>query len=97
MALAIVCVSSLAGTGRGALLGALPYTCPGGECFFVQATSNTGLAACNTSGRFVMSASDPKYKTTVAALLAAYHSQTPVTLYGAGTCNTWSNAEDLGG
>lgn len=97
VAIAFTAVSTPAdaGTGRGVLLGVLPYSCSPAECFFVQSTTNSGLPSCNTSGRFVISVSDPKYKTVVATLLAAYHAQTPVTLYGAGTCSTWSNAEDL--
>lgn len=85
-----------AGSSSGVITGVISYHCaPAVECVFVQASAHANHAACNVSSRFVISGSDPKFKTTVALLLGAYFSGTPVILYGTGACTTSSNSEDL--
>ena len=51
--------------------------------------------ACNTDGRFVITASDPKYKTVLAAMMGAYFSGSAVFARGQGTCNIYGGSEDL--
>jgi hypothetical protein len=43
----------------------------------------------------VISSSDPKYKDTIAAVMEAHATGTPVTALGLGSCNVVSNSEDL--
>src|SRR5262245_18795305 len=85
-----------AGTGTGRIVGYVPST-SGGRPEFVLVTTETisGTAPCNTTGRFGLSSSDPKYKSVFASIVAAYHAGTEVHIFGLGTCDVFSNAEDI--
>ena len=65
------------------------------EILLVYVSNVSGAPACATAGRFIMSSSAPHYKSTLAMVIASYHTQTTVTARGLGTCSVWSNTEDL--
>lgn len=77
------------------VLGLLPFSSGTNEMFFAKMETLQTTPACNTSGRFTMVSTNARYKQTFAALLAAYHAGTYVRVYGTGTCNNWSNSEDI--
>jgi len=91
-----------AGTGSGQIVAFTPVALANGTEFFVVTLQNmTGQPPCaggvgTPPFRFALSAADPKYKTTLAAMMAAYFSGSSVYAVGLGTCNTYSQSEDLG-
>lgn len=106
MACSLVCASAtvplystaLAATAQGRVLAIMPLSLNNDELFFIKVEtmqSSPATPACNTTGRFTMLSTSARYKPTFAVLLAAYHAQTPIWVYGAGTCNNWSNSEDI--
>lgn len=89
-------VSLASGSGTGSILGYIPSTTGSAQEFFVVSTSAiTGTPSCNTSSRFALSSADPKYKSTLASVMAAFYSGAQVHIVGNGTCNVFSNAEDI--
>ena len=84
-----------AGAGTGKVLGYIPYSTGGQELFFIKMEQQLDIPACNTSQRLTMPASDPRFKSTQAAVLAALMAGTPVVAKGKGTCNNFGNSEDL--
>jgi len=82
------------GTGSGTVLNFTPAVSNGVE-FYVLTLSSMSTASCATTGRFALSSSDPKYKTTVAILLGAYFSGTSVFARGLATCTVYGGSEDL--
>lgn len=85
----------LCGEGTGKITGFVPYFVGADEAIIIMTQSITGTSACNTTARFAMKSSDPKFKGTRAAAMAAYLAASPVVLRGANTCNTFGNSEDL--
>lgn len=86
---------TFAGAGTGKILGYLPFSAGSTEIFFVNSENNLNQISCNTTNRYAMSASDPKYKSTQAALMAAFMAGSQVVVKGKGSCNVWANAEDI--
>jgi hypothetical protein len=84
-----------AGTATGVVTGYVPFNDATTAIFLFRVDSLSGAPPCNTSARFAISDSDPKYKETVAAVMSAYATGASVYAVGHGTCNTWSNSEDL--
>lgn len=85
-----------AGGAEGRVTGLMPYsTSTGVELFFFKVENTSGLPSCNTTHRFSIAGTNPRYKGTFATILAAYHSGLPVKVYGSGTCNNWVDTEDL--
>jgi hypothetical protein len=92
-AMSITSVAS-AGEGAGRITGLIPFATTE-EVFFIKVETASNLPSCNSSQRFVLRSSAINFKTNVASLLAAYHAGTVVRIIGGGTCNTWSNSEDV--
>ena len=84
-----------AGTGSGSVVSLIPAVINGTEFFVLTLTTMQGQPACATSGRFALSATDPKYRTVVTGLLQAYVTGRAVYANGLGTCDTYAGAEDL--
>ena len=80
-----------ADTFTGRITGYTSATTP---MLFVR-LENGPLGGCNTTGRFVMDGNTPKYKATLAAVMAAFHTQTPIKVHYTTTCNTWRYDWDL--
>jgi len=94
--LAVSSSAQASGSASGLITYFVPFVSGGVEMFAVRLTTMSTLPACNTATRFVMSAADPKFRTTVAALLGAHFSGTSIFIHGQGTCTTYDNAsEDL--
>lgn len=83
------------GIGTGKVTGYIPYNSGTEEMFFIKIENISGTPNCNTTSRFTMKSSDPKFKGTRAAVLAALMSGMKVRATGHGTCNNLSNSEDL--
>jgi hypothetical protein len=93
-----VCSAVYAATAHGRVLGFMPFSSGTTEMFFIKMEiiqNAPQTPACNTTERFTMTSTNTRYKQTFAAILSAYHAESPVRVYGAGTCNNWSNAEDI--
>lgn len=86
---------SFAGTGTGKVIGYIPFSSGSEEVFFIKVENLSNSPDCNNSSRFTMKSSDPKFKATQAAVLAALMSGMEVRATGLGTCNHFSNSEDL--
>lgn len=96
LCIVIMVPSSFAGTGTGKIIGVLPYSKPTGEkLFFITVETKENTASCNVTNRFVLSDTYAAFDITVSAALAAYHAKTEVTIKGLGSCNYWSNSEDV--
>ena len=78
----------------GEIIGYLPYSQAGKEIIFFKLQGNVS-AGCNITGRFAMDDSSLRYKTTVSAVIAAFHSKTPIMVDYSSSCNTWGNAADV--
>jgi hypothetical protein len=76
------------------ITGYLPYQANGKQIFLFQLQGNVA-GACNTTGRFAIDSSSLHFKSVQAAIMAAFHSQSTVTVAYAQTCNTWGNAWDI--
>lgn len=53
------------------------------------------VVGCNTTGRYAISSTDPRYKATLAAAMTAYHSQSPVKIGYGEACDAWPNSYNL--
>ncbi|HEC19154.1 MAG TPA: hypothetical protein ENI97_07385 [Gammaproteobacteria bacterium] len=83
------------GYGTGKITGYLPYSYGQEEMFFIKMENFTGTPACNVTYRLTMKSSNPRFKATQAAVLSAFIAGIPVRATGLGTCNNFSNSEDL--
>jgi hypothetical protein len=94
--ISVLCVCSAhAQTATGQITGYIPFADSGNvEIIFVRIENNP-VGGCNTTGRFVMRASDARFRATRAAVIAAFHAQTPVTINYSQTCKVWENSWDM--
>jgi hypothetical protein len=79
----------------GTLNGYIPFDDGVKQILIFQLAGNA-QGGCNTTARFAIDSNAPKFKGTMAAVMAAYHTQTPVTVVYTQTCNSWTNAWDVG-
>jgi len=94
--LILVSTFTYAGTGIGKITGVIPYVKSSGErIFFIKVDSTLDAPSCNETNRFALSDTKPHFDITVSAILAAYHSKSDVKVRGHGSCNYWSNSEDI--
>jgi hypothetical protein len=78
----------------GRVVGIMPLSSGTNELVIFR-IENATASGCNTTARYAMSSANPKYKGTFATLLAAYHAGTQVRVWGAGTCATYGDSEDV--
>lgn len=76
------------------VIGFIPYDFQGRELFFVQIEGNVS-GGCNTTGRFVIDSSQPRFKSVRAAIMASFYAQLPIVAAYTQTCNTYPNSWDL--
>lgn len=76
------------------ITGFVPYDFQGKELFFVQIEGSVA-GGCNTTGRFVIDSSQPRFKSVRATIMASFYAQLPIVVAYANTCNTYSNSWDL--
>lgn len=95
--LSVVTTVAVAGSGSGTVTGFIPGNVSGTSVFVFQTSSNpsSSAASCNGTLRFAMASTNPQYSSTVAAVMAAYASGSPVIAVGTGSCTVLPNAEDL--
>jgi hypothetical protein len=86
--------TAFAETQTGKITGYIPYDAGGKQLFFVALEGNV-TGGCNSTGRFAFNSDQLRFKGTQAALMAAFHNQTEVTVTYAPTCNTYANVWDL--
>ena len=86
---------SVAGSASGIVTYFVPFDIGGQEAFvFRLSTMNSDAPACNTSNRFVVTAANPRFKMFFASILAASMSNTPIYVYGSGSCTIYDNASE---
>jgi hypothetical protein len=90
----VISTTTFAATQIAEIQGFLPYSRDGKEVLIFKLDNNV-QEGCNDSARFAIDETSPRYKTTVSAVLAAFHSKTPITVAYLPTCNTWYNAADV--
>lgn len=95
MATGAVAQSGQPGLATGNVTGFIAGDSNGAAIFVFTTATWNAWASCNTTRRFVLSSSDPKYKDAVATILEAYATGASVTAIGLGSCNALGNAEDL--
>jgi hypothetical protein len=78
----------------GKVIGYIPSDFQGKELFFVQIEGNA-TGGCNTTSRFVIDSSQPKFKSVRAAIMASFYSQVPIVAVYNQTGNTFPNSWDL--
>jgi len=83
------------GIGTGKVTGIIPYKNGSNEMFFIKIENVSNSPSCNDTSRFTMTSADPSFKGTYSAVLAALMSGMEVRATGLGTCNNFSNSEDL--
>jgi len=83
------------GVGTGKVTGIIPYKNGSDEMFFIKTENISNSPSCNVTSRFTMTSADPAFKGTYSAVLAALMSGMEVKATGHGTCNNYSNSEDL--
>ncbi len=74
--------------------GYIPYENGGREIFLLKLQSNVA-GGCNTTARFAIDSTALRFKGTQAAVMAAFHTQTDVTVSYTQTCGAWGNAWDI--
>ena len=96
LGLALLTGAHANGSAVGTVTYFVPFTFNGVEGFVVRLTTMSTPAACSTSNRFIMMNTDPKYKTTLAAVMGAHFSGSSIFIRGTGSCTQYDNAsEDL--
>lgn len=80
-------------TQQGNLKGYLPYAEAEREVFFFNLDTTT-VRGCNTSNRYAIDSNHKNFKSVVSAVMAAFHSKTPVRVYFEEKCDTYSNSFD---
>ena len=56
---------------------------------------NLYMSFANALVCFAIDSKTPKFEGTVAAVMAAYHSKSPVSIEYLSSCNAWGNAADI--
>lgn len=86
--------SVYAGTGTGTVTGYIPYSNGNAEILLFKTSTITDTQNCNTIQRFAIDSNNPRFKNTVAAVMAAYAAGSPIIVRGLNTCNVLGNSED---
>lgn len=94
MCLAFCAMANAQSFQSAKITGFIPSDYQGKELFVVQIEGNAS-GGCNTSGRFAIDSSQPKFKSVRAAIMAAFFSQSPIVVAYTQTCNAFPNAWDL--
>ncbi len=78
----------------GKVIGFVPYSVDEKEVLIFKLENNI-TTTCNTTGRFAIDSTSPRYKGTFSTVLAAYYAKTPIIVYYFPTCNSWRNSADV--
>jgi hypothetical protein len=85
---------AIAQSTTGKVTGYIPYANGNTQIFLFSVDSNLS-GGCNTTARYTITSASAQFKSVQAAVMAAFHSQTPVMVYYSSTCNGWGNSWDL--
>ena len=91
--LAIMGTSFANGRHTSTITGYVPYLHNGKAIFIFQLKDNPS-GSCNNTARFAIDQSSPHFKATQAAVMQAFHSNTPVTVLFNQACSSWVNSWD---
>jgi hypothetical protein len=87
VASAFLCATMVAAQSQTAKVARyIPFDAGGKQVFILQLQGNVS-GGCNTTGRFAIDSSLRRFKSAQAAVMAAFHTQTQVTVSYAQTCN----------
>jgi hypothetical protein len=78
----------------GSVVGYIPYSNGDKEILIFKLEGNVS-GGCNVTARFAIDNTSLRYKTTVSALIAAFHSKAPIAVDYLSSCNSWGNAADV--
>jgi len=81
-------------TQVGTITGFIPYSSEDEKVLIFKLEGNVE-GGCNTTGRFAIGDSSPRYEATLSAVLASYHAQTKVRVRYLPTCEYWANSSDI--
>ena len=87
---------AVAGSQSGKIIGYMPYSdgsTGSAEILLIKLDSSV-ISGCNTTGRLVLSSTSVSFKSSQAAIMAAYHSQSVVKVNYNETCTRWPNSWD---
>ncbi len=70
-------VSAVSSTQSGQITGYIPYS-SGDKEIIVFKLKNNVVKGCKTTGRLAIDSRSLRYRATVAAVMSAFHSQTPI-------------------
>ncbi len=93
LGMALLSFSVSAAYQSGNISGYIPYS-NGHKEIIIFKLNNNVAEGCNTTGRFAMDSNSPRYKATLSAIIAAFHSQTKVRVKYTPTCDSWGNSAD---
>lgn len=79
---------------RGKLTGYIPTDVNGREVLIFQIENNVS-GGCNVTGRFAIDSTSLSYKGIFSAAIAAFHSQSSVSIIYFESCNSYGNAWDV--
>ncbi len=74
--------------------GYIPYQTSGKQVLLFQLQGNVS-GTCNDTARFAIDSSAVHFKNVLAAIMAAHHAQSTITVSYSKTCNAWGNAWDI--
>ena len=96
ISLGLLSTNLYAGTAVNATVtGFTPYSTGTAQIILFKTNSLSGTPACNTTQRFAMNSTNPRFTNTVSAIMAAYAAGKPVQVKGLNTCAVWGNSEDV--
>jgi hypothetical protein len=85
---------TFAETQQSTISGFIPYS-SGDKRILIFKLDGNVTGGCNTTGRFAIDDTSPRYEATLSAVLASYHAQTKVRVNYFPTCNAWGNSADI--
>lgn len=90
----LISTSAFANFHSGEISGYIPYSQDSRKILIFKVTGMKGQG-CNTTSRFAIDSNSLKYDATVSAIMAAFHSKTPVRVRYYDTCKAWGNSADV--
>ena len=78
---------------EGEISGYVPYSVGDKELIIFKLKDNV-IKGCNVTGRFSIDDSSQRYKSTLTAIMSAYHAKSTIKVNYSESCNAWSNSFD---
>ena len=90
----LVTTTSFAARQTGVVQGYVPYSDGDREILIFKITNNVS-EGCNATGRFAIDNTSLRYKSTLSAIIAAFHSKEEISVEYLSSCNAWVNSADV--